>query len=117
MNRVWLYVFGAGALEVLWVIGLRHSSNVLEWTGTAISILFSFMILIKAARTLPVGTVYAVFAGLGTCGTVLVEMLVFGEPFKWNKILLIAVLLTGVIGLKLISKDNEQQVAKAGETQ
>ncbi|WP_028562930.1 DMT family transporter [Paenibacillus pinihumi] len=111
MNRIWLSVFGAGALEVLWVSGLRHSSNVLEWTGTALFILLSFIILIKATQTLPVGTVYAVFAGLGTCGTVIVEMLVFGEPFKWSKVLLIAVLLAGVIGLKLVSGDSEEQAA------
>ncbi len=58
---------------------------------------------------LPVGTVYAVFTGLGTGGTVVGEMLLFGEPFQWSKTLLIALLLAGVVGLKLVTDRDAQE--------
>jgi paired small multidrug resistance pump len=103
MNRQWLYVFVGGIVEVLWVSGLKHSNTVLEWSGTALAIAFSFLLIILASKRLPIGTVYAVFTGLGTGGTVLAEMLWFGEPFRLSKILLILMLLTGVIILKLIT--------------
>jgi paired small multidrug resistance pump len=64
-----------------------------------------------AGRKLPVGTVYAVFVGLGTAGTVLSEIIFFGEPFKVEKIILILLLLAGVIGLKLVTKDEIQNGA------
>lgn len=105
MNRHWLYVILGGVVEVLWVSGLKHSTNILEWILTIAAIAVSFYLIIDASKLLPVGTVYAVFTGLGTAGTVLTEMLVFGEPFSWLKTLLILVLLAGVIGLKLITAD------------
>ncbi|WP_042196127.1 DMT family transporter [Paenibacillus camerounensis] len=107
MNRSWLYVLIGACFEVLWVMGLKHADDVLTWTGTVIAIVLSFGLLIRAvAAKLPVGTAYAVFTGLGTSGTVLVEMLLFGEEFSLIKILLIALLLTGVLGLKMVTKDN-----------
>ncbi|GIO67512.1 multidrug efflux SMR transporter [Paenibacillus sp. JTLBN-2024] len=105
MNRNWLYVILGGVVEVLWVSGLKHSTNLLEWILTIAAIAVSFYLIIDASNHLPVGTVYAVFTGLGTAGTVVTEMLVFGEPFSWAKTLLILVLLAGVIGLKLITAD------------
>ncbi|WP_339322585.1 multidrug efflux SMR transporter [Paenibacillus sp. FSL W8-0194] len=105
MNRNWLYVILGGVVEVLWVSGLKHSTNLLEWILTIAAIAVSFYLIIEASNHLPVGTVYAVFTGLGTAGTVVTEMLVFGEPFSWPKTLLILVLLAGVIGLKLITAD------------
>lgn len=65
--------------------------------------------MIMAGRKLPVGTVYAVFVGLGTTGTVFSEILFFDEPLKMEKILLILVLLAGVVGLKLVTKDQVQE--------
>lgn len=65
--------------------------------------------MIMAGRKLPVGTIYAVFVGLGTAGTVLSEILFFGEPFKVEKALLILLLLAGVIGLKLVTQGKVQK--------
>ncbi|WP_273834247.1 DMT family transporter [Guptibacillus sedimenti] len=109
MDENWLKVFIAAFFEVLWVIGLNHASDFWTWAGTIISIIISFYLMIIAGRELPVGTVYAVFVGLGTAGTVLSDILFFGEPFKIGKILLIVVLLAGVIGLKLVTIDKEQE--------
>ncbi|SMG52311.1 DMT family transporter [Paenibacillus aquistagni] len=104
MNAQWLKVFIAAFFEVFWVIGLKHASTPLEWAGTIISIVVSFYMMIHAGRTLPVGTVYAVFVGLGTAGTVFSEIVFFGEPFKLAKLVLIVILLIGVIGLKMVTK-------------
>lgn len=103
MNRQWLYVFIGGIIEVVWVSGLKHSNTIGEWIGTALAIMFSFLLIIMASKKLPIGTVYAVFTGLGTGGTVLAEMLLFDEPFRLSKVLLILLLLSGVIGLKLVT--------------
>ncbi|MEH7306057.1 DMT family transporter [Neobacillus drentensis] len=111
MNTNWIKVFVAALFEVFWVIGLKHANDFWTWTGTVISIIISFYVMIMAGRKLPVGTVYAVFVGLGTAGTVISEILFFGEPFKMSKILLILLLLAGVIGLKLVTKDNVQEGA------
>ncbi|MCR8642634.1 multidrug efflux SMR transporter [Paenibacillus sp. N1-5-1-14] len=105
MNKSWTLVFLAGTLEVAWVTGLKHSTLWWQWGLTAIAIAISFDTIIRASRVLPLGTVYAVFAGLGTAGTVLAEMLLFGEPVNGIKITLILVLLAGVIGLKMITKE------------
>ena len=64
-------------------------------------IVLSFYVLLSAMKALPCATVYAVFTGLGTAGTNIVDMVFFGEAFSWTKIMLIVLLLCGIIGLKL----------------
>ena len=108
MSRNWLEVFVAAVLEVLWVIGLAHAYNLWTWIGTIIALIISNYLMITAGQVLPAGTVYAVFVGLGTAGTVISELLFFGEPFKWEKILLILLILIGIIGLKVIT-DNKHE--------
>lgn len=103
MNANWAKVFIAALFEVCWVVGLKHADDYVTWTGTVIAIAISFYLMIMAGRKLPVGTVYAVFVGLGTAGTVLSETLFFDEPLKIEKVLLIVVLLIGVIGLKVVT--------------
>jgi paired small multidrug resistance pump len=102
-------VLAAGLLEVVWVSGLKHANSVMEWAGTIAAIIISFAVLIYATRNLPVGTVYAVFTGLGTMGTVIAEMLFFGEPFRVIKLVLVVVLLVGVVGLKLVTDKNSTE--------
>ncbi|MCM3786079.1 multidrug efflux SMR transporter [Neobacillus mesonae] len=114
MNRNWLFVILGGIIEVIWVSGLKHAETPLEWIGTALSIGISFWLIIQAAKRLPVGTVYAVFTGLGTAGTVIAEMIIFGEPFKLSKVLLIALLLAGVVGLKLVTDQTSKEETKGG---
>lgn len=65
--------------------------------------------MIMAGKKLPVGTVYAVFVGLGTAGTVFSDIVFFDEPFKIAKVILILVLLGGVVGLKLVTKDTDKE--------
>ncbi|MDU4695523.1 MAG: multidrug efflux SMR transporter [Paenibacillus sp.] len=113
MKRDWGLVGIAGLFEIGWVIGLKHAGDVLSWGGTAVCIIMSMYLLILSGRRLPIGTVYAVFTGIGTAGTVIAEMLVFGEPFRWAKLLLIMLLLVGVIGLKLVTDGETQREGEA----
>lgn len=106
-NAEWIKVVGAAVFEVMWVIGLKHASTVWEWLITVVAIIISFYVIISASAKLPVGTVYAVFVGLGTAGTVFADMVIFGEPFKLMKLVLVVILLVGVIGLKMVTKDVE----------
>ncbi len=109
MTTNWVKVIIAAFFEVLWVIGLKHADSFWTWSGTAVAIFISFYLMIMAGKELPVGTVYAVFVGLGTAGTVIVDILIFDDPFRMSKILLIAVLLLGVVGLKLLTNDPAQE--------
>lgn len=111
MNKGWIKIVVAALFEIGWVIGLKHASGFGEWSVTVLAIAASFYLLVTGSRYLPVGTAYAVFVGLGTTGTVLAEILLFGEPFLWSKIIFILLLLSGVIGLKLVT--NEKKEAKA----
>lgn len=108
MNIQWLKVVIAAFFEIGWVIGLKHADSFIEWTGTVIAIIISFYYMIMAGKKLPAGTVYAVFVGIGSAGTVLAGMLFFGESAGAAKLLLIGALLVGVIGLKMVTPDEEE---------
>lgn len=101
----WFKVILAGLIEIVWVTGLNTSDSLLSWTGTFIVIIISFFLVISACKYLPVGTVYAVFVGIGAVGTVLVDMIFFGDPFDLVKISLIIILIIGIIGLKLTTEE------------
>lgn len=113
MNRSWTLVIIGSLFEVGWVIGLKHSDSFLTWSLTIIAIVASFALLIKATSTLPVGTAYAVFTGIGTAGTVLMDMLIFGEPVEVVKIALIIMLLVGVMGLKIVTGQTKKEGVQA----
>ncbi|MEV5027997.1 DMT family transporter [Paenibacillus sp. LPE1-1-1.1] len=113
MNRSWILTFVGVVFEVVWVSGFKHADGPLLWMISIASLIISFTLVLIAAVKLPVGTVYAVYTGLGTAGTVLVEMMIFNEPVLAFKLLLIVLLLAGVMGLKLFtsspaSKEAEQ---------
>ncbi|MBU7320496.1 DMT family transporter [Paenibacillus oleatilyticus] len=112
MNKAWWLLLLAGATEVVWVTGLKHSTAWWEWVLTLVFIVFSFKAFLDSAAKLPIGTVYVMFTGLGTAGTVITEIVLFGEPAHPLKLVLIAALAAGVLGLKLVTKDAE---AKGGE--
>lgn len=101
----WFKVTLAGLIEIVWVTGLNTADSLLSWTGTFIVIIISFFLVISACKYLPVGTVYAVFVGIGAVGTVLVDMIFFGDPFDLVKISLIIILIIGIIGLKLTTEE------------
>lgn len=101
MNRSWLLLLLAGIAEVGWVVGLKHANSAGEWLLTVAAIVISFWGLIYVSNLLPVGTVYAVFTGIGAAGTVLAETVFFGAPFEPLKAALIVLLIIGIAGLKM----------------
>ncbi|MGP4038470.1 DMT family transporter [Gracilibacillus sp. D59] len=109
MLKEWLKIIIAAVFEVLWVIGLTHANQVLEWIGTVIAIVISFYFLIMAGEKIAVGTVYAVFVGLGTAGTVVSGVFFFDEEISIAKIALIFLLLTGIIGVKWTSEPEKEE--------
>lgn len=109
MKLEWIKVVIAAVFEVIWVIGLKYADSALEWIGTSVAIIICFYLMVMAGRYLPVGTVYAVFVGLGTAGTVLSEIILFGEPVQLAKVLLIGLLLVGIIGLKMVTEENASE--------
>ena len=112
MSVQWIKVVIASIFEVGWVIGLTHASAWYEWLLTLVCIYVSFYLMINAGKYLPVGTVYAIFVGLGAFGTVISEMILFGEPFVPLKIIFIALILIGVFGLKMVTDDNDNEEVK-----
>ncbi|HHW08299.1 MAG TPA: multidrug efflux SMR transporter [Clostridia bacterium] len=105
----WAYVFLAGIVEILWVIGLRHSNTVWHWIGTGIMIILSFYFIIKACERLPAGTVYAVFTGMGAAGIVLVDWLILKTAISVIQFVFIGLIITGVIGIKLVTGTSDAE--------
>ncbi|GAA0447707.1 multidrug efflux SMR transporter [Lentibacillus halophilus] len=110
----WLYVLFAAIVEVFWVVGLKYSNTVLEWSGTTIAIVFSFILVVKACEMIPSGTVYAVFTGSGAAAIVLIDFLIFGAGFSVMKALFIALIIAGVIGIKM-TDDTEEAAEEGGK--
>ncbi|MBR8463274.1 multidrug efflux SMR transporter [Campylobacter sp. faydin G-24] len=106
----WLLVVAGGIVEIFWVSGLKHSDTLFLYTLTLLGIMFSFIAMIIACKYLEVSIVYSVFVGIGAGGVVLSEMIFFNELFSVPKIILITILMIGVIGLKLTSKENDEKV-------
>jgi quaternary ammonium compound-resistance protein SugE len=102
----WIYLFIAGLFEVGWAIGLKYTdgfSRLGPSVATVILMIASFAMLGLALRTLPLGTAYAVWTGIGTLGTVLLGIMLFQEPAEALRLLCIGLIIAGVAGLKFLS--------------
>ncbi len=102
----WIYLLIAGVLECLWAIGLKHSDGFTRlWPSviTAILIVISLGLLSLAMRTIPVGTAYAVWSGIGASALAVVGILFMQEPGGLIRIGCIGMIIAGVIGLKLFA--------------
>ena len=102
----WVILLFAGLLEVAWAVGLKQSAGFTRlwpsvWTGLAM--LASIGLLGLALRHLPLGTAYAVWTGIGTVGTAIVGMVMLGEPAGALRLFSIALIVAGIIGLKLLT--------------
>ncbi|GAJ99963.1 quaternary ammonium compound-resistance protein SugE [Geomicrobium sp. JCM 19055] len=85
---MWITVVIAALFEIGWATGLKYANDLMTWTLTIIAIIISFGLLIRAASSLPTSTVYAVFVGLGTVGTVAVDIVFFWNVSKyWGRFL------------------------------
>ena len=105
-NMAWMYLIIAGLLEVGWAIGLKHTEGFSRlWPSvlTVSAMIASFALLSQALKTIPVGTGYAVWTGIGAAGTAILGMAFFGESREAVRILCIVLIVAGVVGLKYAS--------------
>lgn len=103
----WIYLIIAGALEIGFTTCLKLSGNFtnLKWSaGFLICAVLSFLFLNKATVTLPMGTAYAVWTGIGVVGTVVIGIVFFKEPFNFLRIFFITTLIISILGLKFFAE-------------
>jgi quaternary ammonium compound-resistance protein SugE len=102
----WVHLSIAGLFEIAWAIGLKYTEGWSRlWPSiiTAVLMIASFYFLSLAVRTLPIGTAYAVWTGIGTVGAAILGMVLFDEPKDVVRILCILLIIAGIAGLKLTS--------------
>ena len=102
----WVILFVAGLLEVVWAIGLKYTQGFTRlWpsVGTVAAMIASLLLLAQALKTIPVGTGYAVWTGIGAVGAAMVGMLFFGEPRAAARVVCLLLIVAGIVGLKLFS--------------
>ncbi len=104
----WLILFIAGLFETAWAIGMKYSggfTKVYATIFTFVAMALSVFLLSVAIKSLPVGTAYAVWTGIGAVGTAILGIILFGETKEFARLFFISLIIVGVVGLKIFSKD------------
>ena len=105
----WIILFFAGLCEIGWAVGLKYTegfSRLWPSVATVIAMVVSVVLLGWSLKTLPLGTAYAVWTGIGAVGTALCGMLLFGESREALRLASIALIVAGIVGLKLLTPDS-----------
>lgn len=100
----WVYLTIAGLLEIGFATSLKYTNGFTRFWPTVTFLLFgsgSFYLLTMSLKTIPIGTAYAVWTGIGAVGTVIVGMIFMNEPRDWARFLCIALIIAGIVGLKI----------------
>lgn len=104
----WVILFIAGLFEVAWAIGLKYAEGFTRFwptVGTVLAMLISLWLLGVAMKSLPVGTAYSIWVGVGAVGTVVLGIVLFGEPAHAARLISVALIIAGIVGLKLATPD------------
>ena len=104
MLNGWLALVVAGVLEVVWALGLKYSDGLTRfWPSMAMlaSIALSFGLMAVALKSVPFGTAYALWTGIGAAGTMIVGMIAFGESTSLMRLACLVLIIAGMVGLKL----------------
>ena len=104
----WTYLFIAGLFEVGWAIGLKYTAGFTKlWPSvlTVFAMSASFFLLAQALKTIPVGTGYAVWTGIGAAGTAILGMILFQESRETLRLLCLGLIVAGIVGLKIVSNE------------
>lgn len=107
VNKAWIWLLVAGLLEVAWAIGLKASDGFRRPGISALTVMAmiaSFYGLAQALKVLPVGTGYAVWTGIGAVGTAIAGIVLFGEAKDVGRLVSVALIVAGIVGLKLSSR-------------
>jgi len=102
----WVYLIIAGCFEITWAVGMKYTEGFTKlWPSlwTALAMIVSLWCLALALRTIPIGTGYAIWTGIGAAGTAVMGMLLFDESRDLMRLLSIAFIVAGIVGLKLSS--------------
>lgn len=102
----WLILFAAGLFEVGWAVGLKYTEGFTRLAPTLLTVAcmaISLGLLGLALRSLPLGTAYAVWTGVGTVGTAIAGIILFAEPAEAMRLVCIALIVAGIVGLKLVT--------------
>jgi quaternary ammonium compound-resistance protein SugE len=102
----WIYLAIAGLFEIGWAIGLKYTQGFTRLVPTVLtvaSMVVSLGLLGLALKTLPVGTAYAIWTGIGTIGTAMLGIVLLGEPASALRLACIGLIVAGIVGLKLVS--------------
>ncbi len=102
----WIILVLAGLFEIVWAVGLKYTNGFTRLgpsVVTAAGMIISFWLLALAMKTLPLGTAYAVWVGIGTIGAFVAGIMLFGESASWLRIASVVFIVLGLIGLKLSS--------------
>lgn len=106
MNIAWVYLILAGICEIGWAFGLKYSEGFTKIgvsIVTVIVMILSFVLLSQAMKTLPLGTAYGIWTGIGAAGTAILGIVFLNEPRDLIRILCILMIIGGVVGLKVFS--------------
>ena len=104
----WFTLLLAGLFEIVWAIGLKYTDGFTRlWptVGTVLAMVISIVLLGLAVKTLPLGTAYAVWTGIGAVGTATLGILLLGEPATAGRVISLSLIVAGIISLKLFSPD------------
>mgnify|MGYP000602555488 FL=1 len=100
----WLFLFLAGLTEIGWAIALKYShgfTRIIPSVITIVVMISSFFLLAQSLKTIPIGTAYAIWTGIGIVGTVILGIILFDEPISFIRLLFLSLILIGIVGLKL----------------
>lgn len=102
----WIVLFAAGLFEVGWAVGLKYTDGFTRLVPTLLTVAcmaISLTLLGLALRSLPLGTAYAVWTGVGTVGTAIAGIILFAEPAEALRLVCIGLIVAGIVGLKLVT--------------
>jgi quaternary ammonium compound-resistance protein SugE len=103
----WIYLFIAGLFEIGWAVGLKYTEGFTKLWPSVITIaimILSFYFLSSAVKTIPIGTAYAIWTGIGAVGTAILGIFLFGESKEFIRLFFILLIVIGIVGLKIFSK-------------
>lgn len=115
MNAAWLILLLAGLLEVGWAIGLKYTQGFTRpWpsAGTIAAMALSMYLLALATKSLPIGTAYAVWTGVGTVGAAALGIVLFNESADWKRLACLTMIVLGIVGLGVFSPTPGPQASK-----
>jgi quaternary ammonium compound-resistance protein SugE len=102
----WIYLLASGIIDVLWALAMKKADgfNNPGWSALSLLLLVAFVYLLtKSLQVLPVGTAYAVWTGIGAAGTVISGIVLFAEPASPARLVCVAIIVAGIVGLNLSS--------------